>query len=238
AGKPVYAIIWTTTPWTLPASLAIAFQPKFEYIALENTDGTVYLVAAPLADAVNQASHLESAQELPRFPGTKLERATFQHPFLDRSILGVLADYVTADQGTGAVHTAPAHGVDDFYTGERYGLDQTTKVDAAGRIQEGLPEYNGLQGFKANPEIIKLLEARGALRASNDIYPSSPHCWRCHNPVIYRATEQWFISMETPIPRPNGSTVTFRQRALDEIKRVKWDPAWGEERISNMIATR
>jgi isoleucyl-tRNA synthetase len=154
----------------------------------------------------------------------------------------VLADYVTADQGTGAVHTAPAHGVDDFYTGERYGLDQTTKVDAAGRIQDGLPEYNGLQVFKANPEIIKLLEARGALLARNDIYHSYPHCWRCHNPVIYRATEQWFISMETPIERPDGhgktKTVSFRQRALEEIKKVKWDPAWGEERISNMIATR
>ncbi|HEY1963787.1 MAG TPA: isoleucine--tRNA ligase, partial [Acidobacteriaceae bacterium] len=242
AGKPVYAIIWTTTPWTLPASLAIAFQPKFEYVALENTDGNVYLVAAPLADAVKQACHLESAKEIARFLGTQFERVTFQHPFLDRSILGVLADYVTADQGTGAVHTAPAHGVDDFYTGERYGLDQTTKVDAAGRIHDGLPEYNGLQVFKANPEIIKLLEARGALLARNDIYHSYPHCWRCHNPVIYRATEQWFISMETPIEHPAGDgttrTVSFRERALEEIKKVKWDPAWGEERISNMIATR
>jgi isoleucyl-tRNA synthetase len=238
AGKPVYAIIWTTTPWTLPASLAIAFQPEFEYVALENDDGNVYLVAATLADAVKQACNLESAKEVARLKGTQLERATFQHPFLDRSILGVLANYVTADQGTGAVHTAPAHGVDDFYTGERYGLSQATKVDAAGRIQDGLPEYNGLNIFKANPEIIKLLEARGALLGRNDIYHSYPHCWRCHNPVIYRATEQWFISMETPIQRPDGSTVSFRQRALDEIKRVKWDPAWGEERISNMIATR
>ena len=238
AGKPVYAVIWTTTPWTLPASLAIAFHPEFEYVALENSDGNVYLVAAALADAVKQACNLESAKEVVRLKGTQLERATFQHPFLDRSILGVLANYVTADQGTGAVHTAPAHGVDDFYTGERYGLDQTTKVDAAGRIQDGLSEYNGLNVFKANPEIIKLLEARGALLGRNDIYHSYPHCWRCHNPVIYRATEQWFISMETPIQRPDGSTVSFRQRALDEIKCVKWDPTWGEERISNMIATR
>jgi isoleucyl-tRNA synthetase len=238
AGKQVYAIIWTTTPWTLPASLAIAFQPEFEYVALENTDGRVYLVAAALSDALKVACHLESAREIVRIRGTQLDRATFQHPFLDRSILGVLADYVTADQGTGVVHTAPAHGIDDFYTGERYGLDQTTKVDAAGRIHEGLPEYNGLTVFKANPEIVKLLEARGALLARNDIYHSYPHCWRCHNPVIFRATEQWFISMETPIQRPDGGTVTFRQRALEEIKRVKWDPAWGEERISNMIATR
>jgi isoleucyl-tRNA synthetase len=238
AGKQVYAIIWTTTPWTLPASLAIAFHPEFEYVALENTDGSVYLVADALADAVKAVCRLESAREIACFKGTQLERATFQHPFLDRSILGVLANYVTADQGTGAVHTAPAHGMDDFYTGERYGLDQTTRVDAAGRIHEGLPEYDGLQIFKANPKIIELLEARGALLARNDIYHSYPHCWRCHNPVIFRATEQWFISMETPIQRPDGSTVSFRQQALDEIKRVKWDPAWGEERISNMIATR
>ncbi len=238
AGKPVYAIIWTTTPWTLPASLAIAFQPKFEYVALENTDGNVYIVAAELAAAVKQACHLEDAREIARIPGAKLEYTTYQHPFLDRSILGVLADYVTADQGTGAVHTAPAHGADDFYTGEKYGLDQTCPVDNAGRIVNGLPEYNGLQIFKANPEIIKLLQAHGALMGQNDIYHSYPHCWRCHNPVIFRATEQWFISMETPIARPDGSTVTFRQRALEEIRNVKWDPAWGEERISNMIATR
>ena len=242
AGKPVYAIIWTTTPWTLPASLAIAFQPDFEYVALENTDGNVYLVAEALADEVKQACHLEAAQPIARLRGKTLDRTTFQHPFLDRSILGVLADYVTADQGTGAVHTAPAHGADDFNTGERYGLDQTCHVDAAGRIQDGLPEYSGLTVFKANPEIIKLLEARGALLGRNDIYHSYPHCWRCHNPVIFRATEQWFISMETPIERTdeagNKITVSFRQRALEEIKKVKWDPAWGEERISNMIATR
>jgi isoleucyl-tRNA synthetase len=238
AGKPVYAIIWTTTPWTLPASLAIAFHPKFEYVALENTDGNVYLVAAELAEAVKQACHIEGAREIARIPGAMLEYTTFQHPFLDRSILGVLADYVTADQGTGAVHTAPAHGADDFYTGEKYGLDQTCPVDNAGRILNGLPEYNGLQIFKANPEIVKLLEARGALLGQNDIYHSYPHCWRCHNPVIFRATEQWFISMETPMQRPDGSTVSFRQRALEEIKKVTWDPAWGEERISNMIATR
>src|ERR1700742_1882494 len=143
AGKPVFAIIWTTTPWTLPASLAIAFQPQFEYVALENTDGNVYLVAAALADAVKQACNLEAAKEIARFPGTQLERATFQHPFLDRSILGVLANYVTADQGTGAVHTAPAHGADDFYTGARYGLDQTCNVDNEGRLRNGLPEFEG-----------------------------------------------------------------------------------------------
>ena len=238
AGKPVYAIIWTTTPWTLPASLAIAFHPDFKYVALENMDGNVYIVAEALASAVKAACKLEAAAEIARFDGSALERTTFQHPFLERSILGVNADYVTADQGTGAVHTAPAHGADDFYTGARYGLDQTCFVDNAGRIQNGLPAYDGLTVFKANAPIIELLEARGALLGRNDIYHSYPHCWRCHNPVIFRATEQWFIGMETPMTAADGEKTTFRQLALNAIKQVRWDPSWGEERISNMIATR
>ncbi len=168
-----------------------------------------------------------------------MERVTFQHPFLDRSILGVLADYVTADQGTGAVHTAPAHGADDFNTGTRYGLDQTCHVDNAGRLHDGLPEYDGKTVFQANQPIIDLIAASGALLGRSDIYHSYPHCWRCHHPVIFRATEQWFIAIDTPMQNPDGSPTTFRQRALDEIKNsVKWDPAWGVERIANMIATR
>ncbi len=239
AGKPVYAIIWTTTPWTLPASLAIAFHPEFDYVAVQAADGNVYLVAESLLPAVREATHLGEVTELARIKGAALERSTFQHPFLpERSILGVLADYVTADQGTGAVHTAPAHGADDFYTGERYGLDQTCYVDDAGRIHNGLPEYEGKTVFKANPFIVELLRERGALMAEQDIYHSYPHCWRCHNPVIFRATEQWFIGMETPMQRRDGTETTFRQRALEEISRVTWDPSWGEERISNMIATR
>ena len=237
-GKKVFAIIWTTTPWTLPASLAIAFHPEFEYVALENTDGNVYIAAEALAASVRAATGLENAKEIARFKGSALDRKTFQHPFLDRSILGVNADYVTADQGTGAVHTAPAHGADDFYTGVRYGLDQTCYVDDAGRIQNGLPEYDGLTVFKANEPIIELLKARGVLLGRNDIYHSYPHCWRCHNPVIFRATEQWFIGMETPMTASSGEATTFRQLSLDAIKHVKWDPSWGEERISNMIATR
>ncbi len=237
AGKQVNTIIWTTTPWTLPASLAVAFHPDFEYVALES-DGQVYIVAESLAKSVAEAIGLKNATEIARFPGRKLERTTFQHPFLDRSILGVLADYVTADTGTGAVHTAPAHGADDFYTGIRYGLDPTCNVDGAGRLHNGLPEYEGKKVFAANEPIIELLKARGALLARIDINHSYPHCWRCHNPVIFRATEQWFIGMETPMENPDGSAATFRTRALDEIKKVRWDPSWGEERISNMIATR
>ena len=149
AGKRVSTIIWTTTPWTLPASLAVAFHPDFEYVALEQ-DGEVYIVAEALAAATRAACGLESAQEIARFPGSRMERVTFAHPFLERTILGVLATYVTTDQGTGAVHTAPAHGVDDFATGARYGLSQLCDVDDGGHLRNGLPEYDGLFVFKAN----------------------------------------------------------------------------------------
>jgi isoleucyl-tRNA synthetase len=239
AGKRVATIIWTTTPWTLPASLAVAFHPDFDYVALEDkASDRVYIVAQALAAAVREACNLEAAVPVATFKGSVLERATFQHPFLDRQILGVLADYVTADQGTGAVHTAPAHGADDFYTGAKYGLDQTCHVDNAGRIRDGLPEYDGKTVFQANQPIIDLVASRGALMGRSDIYHSYPHCWRCHHPVIFRATEQWFINIDQPM-EIEGRATTFRQRALDEIRNsVKWDPAWGEERIANMIATR
>jgi isoleucyl-tRNA synthetase len=238
AGRKVYAIIWTTTPWTLPASLAIAFHPDFDYVALEVEGGQVYIVAAELAASVIEACNLGDTKELARFKGKELENTYFLHPFLDRMILGVNAEYVTADTGTGAVHTAPAHGADDFYTGSRYGLDQTCNVDNEGRLRNGLPEYEGKTVWEANPAIIDLLIARQALMGRSDVYHSYPHCWRCHNPVIFRATEQWFINIDTPLKNADGSDTTFRQRALDEIKRVHWDPAWGEDRISNMIATR
>ena len=246
AGKEVYTIIWTTTPWTLPASLAVAFHPDFEYVALENTDDSVYIVAEALAASTKTACELNEAKEIARFKGTVLERVTFKHPFLDRSILGVLATYVTADTGTGAVHTAPAHGADDFYTGVRYGLDPICRVDAGGHIHvdpeawplAAPPAFEGKKVFAANPIIVAMLEESGALLATSDLNHSYPHCWRCHKPVIYRATEQWFIGMETPVKREDGSDTTFRQLAIEEIDRVVWDPAWGKERITNMIATR
>jgi isoleucyl-tRNA synthetase len=232
AGHKASTIIWTTTPWTLPASMAVAFHPKLEYVALEHQD-ELYIVAGALAKQTIEKCNLNGAREVARFPGSKLEHATFAHPFLERKILGVLAEYVTTDQGTGAVHTAPSHGADDFYTGAKYQLDQTCNVDEAGRLRNGLPEYEGKRVFEANASIVELLKSRNMLMGSEKIEHSYPHCWRCHNPVIFRATEQWFISMESPV---EGSTL--RQRALDEIKKVKWIPAWGEERISNMIATR
>jgi isoleucyl-tRNA synthetase len=249
AGREVYTIIWTTTPWTIPASLAVAFHPDFEYVALEagdRPDAPVYIVAAELAASVAAACQLDAPAELTRFKGSQLERITFQHPFLDRSILGVLATYVTSDTGTGAVHTAPSHGADDFYTGVRYGLDPTCRVDAAGRLtvdpsawnHAAPPAFEGMKVWAANPIIVAMLQECGALLASQDITHSYPHCWRCHKPVIYRATEQWFIGLETPIKRADGTETTFRQLAIEEIDKVVWDPAWGKERITNMIATR
>ncbi len=192
------------------------------------------------------ACKLGETQELARFKGAKLERVTFKHPFLERTILGVLASYVTADQGTGAVHTAPSHGADDFYTGLRYNLDQSCRVDAAGRIfvdpaawpYTAPPPFEGLKVWAANPVIVAMLEERRALLASSDLEHSYPHCWRCHNPVIYRATEQWFIGLETPVLRADRTETTYRQLAIEEIDKVVWDPAWGKERITNMIATR
>ena len=246
AGKQVFTIIWTTTPWTLPASMAIAFHPDFEYVALENNDGNVYIVAEALAAATQAACKLTDAKKIARFKGAVLERVTFKHPFLDRSILGVLATYVTADQGTGAVHTAPSHGADDFYTGQRYGLDQTCRVDASGRIHvdtdawplSAPPAFEGKKVWDANPIIVAMLEESGALLAGRPLEHSYPHCWRCHHPVIFRATEQWFIGLETPVQRADGSNTTYRQLAIEEIDKVIWDPAWGKERITNMIATR
>ena len=271
AGREVWTIIWTTTPWTLPASLAVAFHPDFDYVALEaspspaapqqpgapgpsplgtgdstNPAPPVYIVAAELAPQVIAACRLGETKELARFKGAALDRVTFQHPFLDRGVLGVNATYVTADTGTGAVHTAPSHGADDFYTGQRYGLDPTCRVDAGGHLHvdpaawphAAPPAFEGKTVWAANPIIVAMLEESGALLASHDLSHSYPHCWRCHHPVIFRATEQWFIGLETPVERQDGSKTTYRQLAIEEIDKVVWDPAWGKERITNMIATR
>jgi isoleucyl-tRNA synthetase len=250
AGKRVYTIIWTTTPWTLPASVAVAFHPEFAYVALEVATGEVYIVAAELAASVTERCKLGETREVACFAGERLDRSTFQHPFLDRRVLGVLASYVTTEQGTGAVHTAPAHGADDFQTGMRYGLSAECNVDNAGRLRNGVDIWEGKTIFQANPDIIAYLKERGALLGQEDIYHSYPHCWRCHKPVIFRATEQWFIGMETPMPyskrsrsfdedEDDAGDMTFRERALQQIHTaVRWDPKWGEERIANMIATR
>jgi isoleucyl-tRNA synthetase len=254
AGKKVSTIIWTTTPWTLPASMAVAFHPEEEYVAFESA-GEVYIVASKLANEVASKCKLADPKPLAHFLGQKLERLNFQHPFLDRKVLGVLADYVTMDTGTGVVHTAPSHGAEDFMTGVKYGLDATSNVDEKGILRNGLPEYTGKRVWDANQPIIDLVNSRGALLHTEKTEHSYPHCWRCHNPVIFRATEQWFISMETPLPHSvvadassapraeraspqPGKSNTLRTSTLQEIKKVKWDPSWGEERMSNMIETR
>jgi isoleucyl-tRNA synthetase len=242
--KNVATIIWTTTPWTLPASMAVTFAPEAEYVALDTGDW-IYVVARELAQQTIEKCRLGQPTEIASFPGSKMEHATFSHPFLDRSILGVLGDYVTLDTGTGAVHTAPAHGADDFNTGVRYGLPVSCDVDEGGILRNGLPEYMGQQVFKANSLIVELLKSRGVLLGYEKVEHSYPHCWRCHNPIIFRATEQWFIAMDRKISPPeevdraaSHPDDTLRTRSLEEIKKVAWDPAWGEERISNMIATR
>jgi isoleucyl-tRNA synthetase len=246
AGKKVWTIIWTTTPWTLPASVAVAFNPETEYAALEDAStGDVYIIALALRAEVRAActliGDLKNSEVIAAFNGSHLDRVTFAHPFLDREVLGVNADYVTVEQGTGAVHTAPAHGPDDFAIGQKYGLPLTCNVDAQGKLRnyDGM-RFDGMFITKANPVIKELLVEKGALMGAHELPHSYPHCWRCHKPLIFRATEQWFIGMETPVlsPKADGKNVTFRERALDEISRVVWDPAWGEERISNMIATR
>jgi isoleucyl-tRNA synthetase len=253
AGREVHTIIWTTTPWTLPASMAVCFHPDFDYVAIEATTGgpccpqtSVYIVAAELAAQVAENCKFEDVKELARFRGAVLEQAVFQHPFLERPIRGVLADYVTADTGTGAVHTAPSHGADDFYTGQRYGIDPTCRVDSAGHVHvdesawpmSAPPAFDGFKVWAANPVVIALLEERGALLGMAELKHSYPHCWRCHKPVIFRATEQWFISLETPMKKADGAETTLRKLAIEEIDKVVWDPAWGKERITNMIATR
>ena len=232
-GKKVFTIIWTTTPWTLPASMAVAFHPGEDYVAIES-GAEVYIVAARLAGDVAAKCGLTDVRELAHFPGSRMERLNFQHPFLDRKVLGVLADYVTMDTGTGVVHTAPSHGAEDFATGVKYGLDATSNVDEKGILRNGLPEYNGLKVWDANAPIIELLRKRGALLHTEKLEHSYPHCWRCHNAIIFRATEQWFISMEAAMQ--GGGTL--RSRTLEDVENVKWDPAWGKERMHNMIATR
>jgi isoleucyl-tRNA synthetase len=237
-GKTVYAIIWTTTPWTIPASMALAFNPAFEYAAVE-TDSEVEIVAHQLQHTVWEAiGRKKPGATLKTYSGQYLVKEAglrFQHPFLDRIVPSVSADYVELDQGTGIVHTAPGHGVDDFNTGQKYGLETYAPLDDKGAYLEGLPEYKGKDVFTANPIIVKLLRDRGALLSHQEYKHSYPHCWRCHNPVIFRATEQWFIKMDQAA---HGKEKSLRQEALEEIHGVKWIPAWGEDRMYEMIEKR
>jgi isoleucyl-tRNA synthetase len=237
-GNGVSALIWTTTPWTLPANRALAFHPDFEYVVAETSAGDLLLAkerVQPFADELK----IEVRATRGSWKGKELEGIQFQHPFLELRVPAVLAEYVTLDQGTGIVHTAPGHGAEDFYTGQKYGLEAYAPQDDDGRFLEGLPEYKGKTVFEANPIIIDVLKKRDALAGEKKLTHSYPHCWRCHNPVIFRATEQWFIQLDNgnaTVPPPKAPAL--RSLALEEIKKVTWTPAWGEDRMHNMLAER
>lgn len=227
-GKKVSILIWTTTPWTLPANLAIAFHPDYEYAAFA-VGREVYIAASRLVPVIAEELGISKPEILVKFPGEALRGMKAGHPFIDRESVFVFADYVTLDQGTGCVHTAPGHGYEDYLTGMEYGLEIYTPVDKEGCFTDQVEKYHGINVFEANPLINEDMKKDGTLVKQGTITHSYPHCWRCKRPVIFRATSQWFISMEK-----SG----LREKALDGIKKVRWIPGWGEERIANMVTAR
>ena len=228
SGRRVSVVIWTTTPWTLPANLAIAFNANLEYSAVEVGD-EVYLIASELVAATAAGCGFEPGKTLATMEGRKLAALETRHPFLDRLSPGLLGEHVTLEQGTGCVHTAPGHGHEDYALGKAHGLDIYCPVDGGGRFVAGTRHVEGMRVFDANETVLQLLRDREALLAAETISHSYPHCWRCHKPVIFRATPQWFISMEHR---------DLRGKSLEAIQGVRWIPEWGQERISGMIANR
>jgi isoleucyl-tRNA synthetase len=228
AGRDVSVLIWTTTPWTIPSNLAVAFHPDFQYGAYP-VDGTTVIVATDLAERVAANIGKPFGEAVATFHGREMERLVFRHPLYSRDSLAVIGDYVTLDAGTGVVHTAPGHGSDDYHTGVKYGLDIYGPLDAGGHFLDSVELVAGLQVFEANPKVEAALAERGRLWHRESYDHSYPHCWRCHNPVIFLATSQWFIAMDAD---------TLRQRALAAIDDTRWIPSWGRERIFNMIAHR
>jgi isoleucyl-tRNA synthetase len=226
-GRKVSVIIWTTTPWTLPANLAIAFHPDFDYAAIEQ-NGEVFLVAEGRLEALRETIGL-SGRVVARISGKKIEGLKADHPFIGRKSQAVLGDFVSLEDGTGVVHIAPGHGEDDYETGLKYGLDVYAPVDDRGRFTKEAGELEGQFVFKANAVIVDILKERNALVKEEKITHSYPHCWRCKKPVIFRATEQWFISVERN---------DLRKACLEEIDRVVWVPKWGRDRIHGMVSNR
>lgn len=254
AGKNVFVVIWTTTPWTLPANLGITVHPDFDYSALE-VGGEVYIVASDLKGAFVETCGLEGATELARFKGAKLDRLEAKHAWLDRTSLLMNGEHVTlgeadaeveldvrfenkaaAKSGTGCVHTAPGHGADDFAIGKQYGLDIYCPVDNAGRFMSEVEQFAGENIFTVNPKIVEMLRESGMLLFSESYQHRYPHCWRCKNPVIFRATPQWFISMDHE--SETGREISLRANALEQIEQVKWHPEWGQGRMRNMFTGR
>jgi isoleucyl-tRNA synthetase len=228
AGIKTEVVIWTTTPWTIPANLAVALHPDLTYAAIRMNDKAL-IVADELAASVAGATGLEQTEPVARFQGRALEGLRTRHPLYDRESVIVMADYVTLEAGTGCVHTAPGHGQDDYETGLKYGLDVYAPVDDSGRFTRDVEYFAGTQVFEANRDVIRKLKEAGALLAELTVEHTYPHCWRCQSPIIFRATEQWFISME------HGD---LRNRSLEEINSVSWIPSWGQQRIYSMIENR
>jgi isoleucyl-tRNA synthetase len=228
AGKQASIIIWTTTPWTLPANLGIALHPNFIYAAVD-TGSEILIVARDLVEACMRAFGIDDFTVVAEIEAQTLENIKCIHPFIDRESLVIMGEHVTLDAGTGCVHTAPGHGREDYDVGLKYGLEAYSPVNDKGVFTEEAGFVSGQFVFKANSAIIEKLEENGALMAKEDMAHSYPHCWRCKKPVIFRATPQWFISMEK---------TGLRKKALEEIDKVKWVPHWGRDRIYGMIENR
>ncbi|MBV8726422.1 MAG: isoleucine--tRNA ligase [Candidatus Eremiobacteraeota bacterium] len=223
--KPLSVLIWTTTPWTLPGNAAIALRPEAQYALFDRGSELVVAAVSRLGEVRSQFGGAE-LRALATRSGADLDGAVVRHPLADRDSQIVLADYVDLETGTGAVHTAPGHGADDFETGLKYNLPMIMPVDARGHFTAEAGEYAGMQVFEANARIISDLRERGALVSAQEYTHSYPHCWRCHNPVIFRATLQWFIAMDQN---------RLRARTLSAVPDVGWTPAWGQARITQMI---
>ncbi|MFW6198928.1 MAG: isoleucine--tRNA ligase, partial [Acidobacteriota bacterium] len=229
----VELLIWTTTPWTIPANLAIAVHPTLEYslVRVEGEAPRLLLLATELVDRALRDCGLEPERWsiVARFRGEALEGLRYTHPLFDRNSPVILAEHVTLEQGTGAVHTAPGHGHEDFEIGREYGLDVLCPVDEAGVFDADAGRFEGMFVFDANDPIVEGLDDAGALLATTRVEHSYPHCWRCKNPLIYRATEQWFLDVDHH---------DLRGRLLEAIRGVRWVPGWGEERIAGMVESR
>ena len=224
--KDTYFVIWTTTPWTIPANLAIALHPHFDYILVKTEKGNLVL-AKELAESVLEELGLTALELLGEYKGAELEGLVCEHPLFDRDSLVILGGHVTLEAGTGCVHTAPGHGHEDYIVGLEYGLPILSPVDGLGRFTEEAGPYSGLTLDEGNKKVTEDLEEGGFLLKLDFVEHSYPHCWRCKEPIVYRSTEQWFISIDN-----------FRAEMLQEIERVEWIPAWGEERIRGMVAER
>ncbi|MBI5590967.1 MAG: isoleucine--tRNA ligase [Deltaproteobacteria bacterium] len=229
SGETVYIVIWTTTPWTLPANLAIALHPDFVYAAVKVSDKEVFILAREMVESCMKTFGISDYTILAEIPSRKLENLKCRHPFYERDSLVILGNHVTLEAGTGCVHTAPGHGREDYEVGMQYGLETYSPVDDHGCFTPDVAYFSGQFVFKANAPIIEKLRETGSLVEQETLQHSYPHCWRCKKPVIFRATPQWFISMDK---------TGLRKQALEEIERVKWIPSWGRDRIHGMIENR